>query len=79
MGCILAAIIREESVVHLDDLVFRRTSLWENSCAALEIAPVICKFFPWNDLVRKREIMRLTKRFERFGDLLKQQTVGIPG
>jgi glycerol-3-phosphate dehydrogenase len=55
----LKSIIEEESVLHLDDLVLRRTSLWDNPSKALEIAPQICDFFDWDELRCKAEILRL--------------------
>lgn len=64
----LQSLIQEESVQHLDDLIFRRTTFWENSKRALEIAPYICELFPWNDARCNKELERLTKKLEQIGD-----------
>lgn len=57
----LRQIILEESVQHLDDLIYRRTTLWENPSRALEVAPLICELFDWDPFRRLKEIKRLTK------------------
>jgi len=57
----LRSSITEESVLHLDDLVLRRTSLWEDPYKAIDIAPIICNLFNWDDSYRKKEIIRLTE------------------
>lgn len=38
-------LIAEESVQHLDDLVFRRTVLWEDSKDTLHAAEELCALF----------------------------------
>lgn len=58
---VLHSLIREEAVQHLDDLIFRRTTLWDNSSRALEIAPLICELFDWDSDRCSEEIERLTK------------------
>ncbi|MCK4821288.1 FAD-dependent oxidoreductase, partial [bacterium] len=45
----LRSIIQEEAVQHLDDLIYRRTTLWENPKKAFEIAPSICDLFQWDE------------------------------
>ena len=60
----LQSLITEESVQHLDDLIFRRTSLWDNPSRAMEIAPLICELFDWDDSRRCNEIERLTHSLE---------------
>ena len=56
---ILKQLIEEESVIHLDDLLFRRTSLGENSQRISEILPQIRSLFSWTDSRWLQEIDRL--------------------
>lgn len=58
----LRLIIEEESVQHLADLVFRRTTLWEDPSRALEIAPLVCELFNWDDARCREEIERVTQK-----------------
>lgn len=58
----LRLLIAEESVQHLDDLIFRRTNLWENPAKALEIAQVACGLFKWDDSCCRNEMKRLKKQ-----------------
>jgi len=58
----LRPFIEEESVLHLDDLIFRRTTLWDNPKRALKIAPSICELFQWETSRCTKEIERLKKR-----------------
>ncbi len=58
----LYKLITEESVIHLDDLVFRRTNLWETPERVLEIAPSICGLFDWNASRTRKEIERLKEK-----------------
>ena len=61
----LNALMREEAVLHLDDLMLRRTSLWDNPLRAVEIAPYICQLFDWDDLRVSKELERL-KSFRHY-------------
>jgi len=61
----LSAIIKEESVMHLDDLVFRRTNLWLGLLKYPQLTETICKFLPWNEESRKMEINRLNLNFQK--------------
>ena len=56
-------IILTESVLHLDDLILRRTSLGDNPQKALELAPQICYLFDWNEDQSKLEIDKLKSYF----------------
>ena len=58
----LQLLIVEEAVQHLDDLIFRRTTLWENPSRALEIAPLVCELFDWDDARCREEIERVTQK-----------------
>lgn len=55
----LGRVVREESVVHLDDLLVRRTSLADDPGQAEALAPRLCELFPWDEAHRARELERL--------------------
>jgi len=55
----LKTLVEEEAVVHLDDLVFRRSSLGENRRRAMELLPRLRSLFSWNDLRWQQEMERL--------------------
>ncbi len=55
----LAPLIAEESVQHLDDLVFRRTPLGDDPARALRLAPQLCALFNWDVSRRSAEIDRI--------------------
>lgn len=55
----LRLIIEEESVVYLDDLLVRRTSLADHPGRAEELAPRLCELFPWDEARRALELERL--------------------
>lgn len=61
----LAEIIATESVVRLDDLILRRTSLGDNPRRALALAPRICQLWDWNEARTCREIERLERYYAR--------------
>ncbi len=56
---ILKNIIETESVVHLSDLILRRTSLGDHPHRALEILPTIRPLFDWDDQRWKKEVTLL--------------------
>jgi glycerol-3-phosphate dehydrogenase len=56
---VIKKIIEEESVVHLDDLIYRRTSLGENSERVSKITPLILPLFNWGKDRCKTELARL--------------------
>lgn len=66
----LKLLVKEEAVQHLDDLVFRRTSLWNIPQKALQIAPQICDFFDWDshrrfeELEKLKDMLPFLQRFE---------------
>jgi len=64
-------IINDESVVHLDDLMIRRTSLGDNPKLALKYSEKYCGLFKWNDSDKSKEISRLKKFYNsrRISDL----------
>jgi glycerol-3-phosphate dehydrogenase len=57
----LRKIIADEMVVHIDDLVLRRTTLWENPAATMDFAPQILALFDWGERRRREELSRLNK------------------
>jgi glycerol-3-phosphate dehydrogenase len=59
----LRFLVEEEAVVHLDDLVFRRRTLWENSNLFPELAQPLCSLFPWDTDRRRAELDRLATAF----------------
>jgi len=61
----LARIIEEESVVHLDDLILRRTSLGDNPFRALQLAPKLCDLFHWTEERCRKEVRRVEKHYPR--------------
>ncbi|MEM7025146.1 MAG: FAD-dependent oxidoreductase, partial [Pseudomonadota bacterium] len=74
----LEAVIAEESVCHLDDLVLRRTALWESPKSALMRGPDLCGLFPWNEQRRNAEVERLRKSLEPMGSLHQECAVTEP-
>ena len=61
---ILKKIIERESVVHLDDLILRRTSIGDNPSRALDIALIICNLFNWDAQRSEIEIKRLRNFYQ---------------
>jgi glycerol-3-phosphate dehydrogenase len=61
----LKKIIDEESVVHLDDLILRRTSIGDNPNRAFELASSISHLFGWDSERREMEIGRIEKFFKQ--------------
>jgi len=55
----LASVIDQESVLHLDDLVFRRTAIGDNPIRAKKLASEIASLFDWNEDRRSSEIQRI--------------------
>lgn len=64
----ILAIITEESVLHLDDLVLRRTTICDIPEQAIAIAPALCQIFGWqqeridNELLRLRQSLSFQKQ-----------------
>jgi glycerol-3-phosphate dehydrogenase len=61
-GSTLKTLIHEESVQHLDDLVFRRTSLWESPDSAIAVASIVCKIMDWDEIRSFRETKMLEQK-----------------
>jgi glycerol-3-phosphate dehydrogenase len=55
----LRTLIEEEAVVHLDDLILRRTGLGENRRRIGELLPRLRSLFSWTDLRWQQECERL--------------------
>jgi glycerol-3-phosphate dehydrogenase len=62
----IKTIIDEESVVHLDDLVFRRTTLWENARYWADHPEPLLSLFEWDAETSVRESLRLTDTLSSF-------------
>jgi glycerol-3-phosphate dehydrogenase len=56
---ILKKIVENESVLHLSDLIFRRTSLGDHPKRAIKILPNIRSIFNWNDNKWEHEVKRV--------------------
>ena len=61
----LRLLIQEEAVEHLDDLIYRRTSLWQNPEIALEVARDICQVLKWDQSRCRHEMARLEALLSR--------------
>jgi glycerol-3-phosphate dehydrogenase len=59
----LRAIIANQSVMHLDDLIVRRTTIGDNPSRALAAAPRIAALFDWDEQRRTEEQLRLESFF----------------
>ena len=57
-------IIQDEAVVHLDDLVLRRTSIGDNPERAMQVAPRLCELFGWDFARTQVELGNLQAYFE---------------
>lgn len=55
----LSRLIAEESVMSLQDVVFRRTDLWEDPATISLLAPRICDLFAWSDEQKATELAGL--------------------
>jgi glycerol-3-phosphate dehydrogenase len=61
----LQQLITNESVVHLSDLVVRRTDLWEHPSRAEALLPAICDLFAWDERQRSAELDMLERDLGR--------------
>ncbi|RUM45622.1 MAG: hypothetical protein DSY80_03115 [Desulfocapsa sp.] len=57
---------RDKSIVHLDDLLLRRSTLWETGAESLQFAEKLCDLFPWNEEQKKQELAKCSKCLEPF-------------
>ena len=48
----------DQSIVHLDDLLLRRSTLWEEGADAMELASRLCALFPWSEERKERELAK---------------------
>jgi len=58
-------IIQTQSVLHLDDLILRRTTIGDNPLRAIAVAPSLAKLFEWDDDTCGEEVQRLKTYFEK--------------
>ncbi len=61
---VLIKIIEEESVIHLDDLVIRRSTLGDKPDIAISNSSKVCELFNWDINVTSAEINRLKSFYE---------------
>lgn len=68
----IASLSSEESALHLEDLVVRRTPLWEDPGHALRVAPRLCQLLGWDPCRTQTEVRLLENHFRivRGGSLL---------
>ena len=59
----LKSVIDNEAVIHLDDLILRRTNIGDNPATALRVAPQVADLFGWDDQRKTSEIERLRQHF----------------
>ncbi len=64
---ILKSKIENEEVVHLQDLILRRTSIGNNPITAINQSPAICKLFNWDEEKTKYEINDLKDYYRKRG------------
>ncbi len=57
---------RDKSIVHLDDLLLRRSTLWEEGEDALKMAERLCELFSWDDERKKQELEKCKACLEDF-------------
>ena len=74
----LAELILKEAVVHLDDLILRRTSLGDNPARAMSLAPTTCGLFDWNNTRKHQEIERLHNHFQFLQGNAISMTISSP-
>lgn len=61
----ITKIIEQESVLHLDDLIIRRTSIGDNPQRAMSLADQIGLLFGWDAEQRTMEIERLSNHYAK--------------
>lgn len=61
----LRALVAEESVLHLDDLLLRRGDWGEDPAVARRLAAPICRLLGWSDQRSRRETERLEQQLPR--------------
>jgi len=61
---LLKNIVKNEAVVHLSDLMLRRTSLGDNPRRAIEILPAVRSVFDWNDAKWQEEVHLLKRQLQ---------------
>jgi glycerol-3-phosphate dehydrogenase len=61
----ISEIIQNEAVVHLDDLLFRRSTLWEDRQLSLALSKNYASLFFWDEVRHVSETERLKRILER--------------
>ena len=75
----LTSIIREQAVLHLDDLIVRRTTIGDNPLRAVQAAPAISRLFPWDKDRRALELARLQAYFASRSPDTSSFRMNLPG
>jgi glycerol-3-phosphate dehydrogenase len=60
----LKTIIKNESVLHIDDLIYRRTSIGDNPVRVRALAERVANLFDWDDQRKQHELSNLLSRSE---------------
>jgi glycerol-3-phosphate dehydrogenase len=68
-GAKMRTIAEQEAVVHLDDLVVRRTSLGDNPHRAMAAAKYLCLVMEWDEQRSKAEMDRLRDHFQWINEI----------
>ncbi len=66
----LRDIVAEQAVVHLDDLMLRRTSLGDDPRRAVQLAEPLSRLFPWDAGRRAEEVERVRACFPWYSGML---------
>jgi len=72
----LRRLVAQEAVVHLDDLVLRRTTLWESADLTPGMTDALCGLFPWDEIRKGKELDRLAAAF---GSMLASSAATMQG
>lgn len=70
----LGRIVEDEAVVHLDDLVLRRTTLWEHPELVNRSKSILLGLFSWDRLRQEKEIKRLENAMSGYDNLISARS-----
>jgi len=63
----------DQSIIHLDDLLLRRSTLWEQGRDALELAARLCNLFPWDEERKGRELAKCRGCLQNLPPVIKSE------
>ena len=69
--------IATEAMVHLDDLLMRRSCLGDNPERALRLAPEVCTLFGWDDAHTESELAALRRALYAAGARVSPDAPGL--